>query len=213
MPALLLAAGRTLNRATSPQHTASVERSKRDSELAQPTAQGPALKDRRAYEHERQRAKKTVEVERARERKQRKSVQRLASDGACLVCRTAHTRRSGVKGGVWGVSEVEGQENAPLEPRDEQSGSLDIDDGVIAHVRGVREVDLASLIKPAKTRKPKAEDYEVIPNVRPVIALDDRASAVPEVDEPWEHISAEDEDGAPAGPSGPSYAQIVANMT
>lgn len=151
MPALLLAAGRTLNRATSPQRTASLERSKHDNELAQPTAQGPALKDRCTYEHERQHAKKMVKVEHFRERKGCKHAQHLAGDSACLVCCTAHTHRSGTKGSVRGVSEVEGQENAAPKPRDEQSGFLDIDDDVVAHVRGVQEVKLAFLIKPAKT--------------------------------------------------------------
>lgn len=50
----------------------------------------------------------------------------------------------------------------------------------------------------------------MIPAVRSVIVLDDSVAVTPEVDEPWEHISAEDGEDGVADPP-PSYAQIAAS--
>jgi len=74
-------------------------------------------------------------------------------------------------------------------------------------VRELEALDFEVLIKPAKVHKRKAEDFEVIPQVRSVIVLDDQIAATPELDEPWEHVTAEDEERI----IGPSYAQIVAS--
>ncbi|VDB86284.1 unnamed protein product [Peniophora sp. CBMAI 1063] len=73
------------------------------------------------------------------------------------------------------------------------------------------EVSLADLIKPARSqRKPgKSSDFEIVPRVREVIALDDRNDG-PEPDEAWEVVSSDGEDD---GRAVMSYADIVANKT
>ena len=54
-----------------------------------------------------------------------------------------------------------------------------------------------------------ANDFEIVPRVREVIALDDRNEG-PEPDEAWEVVSSDGEDdGRPAL----SYADIVANKS
>ncbi|TFY63221.1 hypothetical protein EVJ58_g3378 [Rhodofomes roseus] len=74
---------------------------------------------------------------------------------------------------------------------------VDVEDGGRARAgRGARRAEELALA---------AEDFEVVPKVRSVIALDDHAPAIPELDEPWEHVILEDEHDL-----APSYAQIVA---
>jgi len=78
-----------------------------------------------------------------------------------------------------------------------------------------RVVQLADLLEdtiPTKNKKKprrnaKDGDFEVIPHVRSVIALDDKAAPEPEIDEPWEHIYGADEDQLVHEPS---YASIAA---
>ena len=93
---------------------------------------------------------------------------------------------------------------------------------------GKLEVDLTNLMKPAKPRKTKRGmshlsshpsslstharhrriadgDFEVLPSVRRVVALDDRLDGELEADEPWEHLSMDGEDEKVF-----SYAEIAA---
>ncbi|KAF7796190.1 hypothetical protein EIP86_007364 [Pleurotus ostreatoroseus] len=60
------------------------------------------------------------------------------------------------------------------------------------------EVSLVELLKPAKTRKTKAYQqacgFEVVPNVRSVLALDEVVTSEPEIDEPWECIDWDEDD-------------------
>ncbi|PIL31250.1 hypothetical protein GSI_05948 [Ganoderma sinense ZZ0214-1] len=95
-----------------------------------------------------------------------------------------------------------------------------------------REVDLEQLMKPAKARKSKGEsilvsglnvklgrdanasmrpagDFEVVSDMPVVIALDDQIPDDAELDEPWEHISADELDEKRESP--PSYATVLAN--
>ncbi|KAI0275366.1 hypothetical protein BC834DRAFT_965756 [Gloeopeniophorella convolvens] len=50
-----------------------------------------------------------------------------------------------------------------------------------------REVSLAALVQSVKIRMPKEGEYEFLPPVKNVIALDDNESMIP--DEPWEYVS------------------------
>ena len=54
-----------------------------------------------------------------------------------------------------------------------------------------------------------AGEFELVPGVPLVIALDDQVPGEVEPEEPWEHISADELDDARAAP--PSYATVVAN--
>jgi len=179
------------------------------------------LKAVRAYEHDRHRAKKTAETERTRERKERK--RSLGAPCHARPCRTAahghghghahahaHGRRSAARGVFKGGADLEEREDAFLAPvaceyEREERGAVDSE--TIPQRQDVRELDIHVLLKPARAHKHRADDFEVIPNVRSVIVLDDHISATPDVDEPWEHVTAEDVEKD----SAPSYAQIVAS--
>ena len=56
-----------------------------------------------------------------------------------------------------------------------------------------------------------AGDFEVVSEMPAVIVLDDQIPDEPELDEPWEHISADELDEK--RPSPPSYATVLANAT
>jgi len=71
------------------------------------------------------------------------------------------------------------------------------------------EVDLGKIMRLGRTRKPKAGDFEVVPSLRSVVALDDRFTAdspmtLEEYDEPWEYVDDEMEGG-----KAPSYADLL----
>ncbi|OCH89741.1 hypothetical protein OBBRIDRAFT_651207 [Obba rivulosa] len=174
-----------------------------------PLAESPfILKAVRAFEHDRQRAKRVAETARARERKARRG----STDK-----RRQHTARSaqsqgksaGQKGNTrsWEADERM-QQDLVLEASEESPRNPVLE--ISLAVPELVEVELSDLIKPGKAPKAKGTaDFEVIPTVRQVIALEDGLPLDPEMDEPWEHISADDADDTlePA----PSYARIVAN--
>ena len=54
-----------------------------------------------------------------------------------------------------------------------------------------------------------AGEFELVPGVPVVIALDDHIPEDAELDEPWEHISADELDEKRESP--PSYATVLAN--
>ncbi|KAF8167259.1 hypothetical protein B0H34DRAFT_8602 [Crassisporium funariophilum] len=164
------------------------------------------LKDRdmRAYEHDRQRSKQAGEWAK---RRARKAAAAVTSPGA-----NAKGAKS-VKGGkadvdvevdVYAVNGIlntdkgflEGFGASPVRRRDH----------VVVESLSM-QVNLADLIDVAhkKPRKEK-DDFEVIPPLRSVIVLDDMTEVHDmDVDEPWEHVSA-DEDREDLEPS---YATIV----
>lgn len=53
-----------------------------------------------------------------------------------------------------------------------------------------------------------AGDFEIVPNVRAVVALDDNDFEMPDIDETWEHISGAGDEKADMKAF--SYAQVVA---
>jgi len=73
-----------------------------------------------------------------------------------------------------------------------------------------KEVDIISFARPGKPRKSKAGDFEVIPKVRSVVVLDDRMNADLEIDDPWEHIDADDSDSGSSQKT--SYAEVVTHL-
>ncbi|KZT73424.1 hypothetical protein DAEQUDRAFT_722036 [Daedalea quercina L-15889] len=154
------------------------------------------LKAVRELEHGRQRSKKVADTERMRERKRRGGTARLTHAGyaAARKINALDAEKAEAED-----AEVDDRESCALGASQAEVGEHDAD------VSASQQISLGDLIKPAKPHKRKAEDFEVIPKVRSVIALDDLAPTVPELDEPWEHVTLEDEHDL-----APSYAQVVA---
>lgn len=97
------------------------------------------------------------------------------------------------------------------------------------------EVLLANLLKPGKARRQPqrgmfspchtaqrkvligsrtAGDFEVIPNMRSVIILEEHSASEPEVEEPWEELDFEDDDqGVAISHHALSYAEVAASTT
>ncbi|KAI9569470.1 hypothetical protein HD554DRAFT_1978752, partial [Boletus coccyginus] len=152
-------------------------------------------KDVRAHEHARHRTKERREYALAKERKEKVAAVRVLGlkviHGAKLVRRLSMESWDGEEPREQrSVTAAHERDVAPC-PRDSTSSFT--------------ELTLGDLI--SKPRKPKARqlDFEVIPPIRAVIALDDA-----EADEPWEYITrASLNDGSVW--KGKSYAQAVAS--
>ncbi|KAI0354738.1 hypothetical protein OH77DRAFT_488088 [Trametes cingulata] len=153
------------------------------------------LKAVRAYERDRKRAKKTKERtererEREREREQRVSGTGATSDGrACRHCRDGSGRRTGAAAAPVDL------EDTVLSPP-EATCVEDIIADVVereGRARGELEVRIEALAKPGKVRRSKVGEFELIPGIPVVIALDEHTEEA-ELDEPWEHISADELD-------------------
>ncbi|KAI0640196.1 hypothetical protein C8Q77DRAFT_1214487 [Trametes polyzona] len=142
------------------------------------------LKAVRAYERDRQRAKKTKERS---ERERQRTTAAAADPTNCRHCRDGSgTARRGARAGAGTKGDMAAGVLTPPGP-----GTPFVEE-VIADVveretlaRGALEVHLAQLVKPAKARRSK------------------------ELDEPWEHISADELDEKRA--ELPSYATVVAS--
>ncbi|KAH7924485.1 hypothetical protein BV22DRAFT_1129787 [Leucogyrophana mollusca] len=166
-----------------------------------PTGDIPA-KEVRAHEHARHRVKERREHAQAKERKERvaawKAVGGTYGGGGRQNSRT--TRRFGME--VWDGGEPEGDiqlyghsvRAAPSLPRG----------GTEVRATEVKLADLISL-RPRKAPKGRDSEFEVVPRVRSVIALDEFGYDV-ELDEPWEYVSLTAEQPAWRGMS---YAQAA----
>ncbi|KAI0370014.1 hypothetical protein BV20DRAFT_966996 [Pilatotrama ljubarskyi] len=172
------------------------------------------LKAVRAYERDRKRAKKTKErTERERERERERLIGRgAATDGrACRHCRDGSGRRTG-----GAATPVDVKEDTVLSPPEATCVEEIIADVVEREGRArgelevgrPLEVHLEALAKPGKSRRSKTGEFELIPGMPVVIALEDHAEEA-ELDEPWEHISADELDEKRVEPR--SYATIVAS--
>ncbi|OBZ68635.1 hypothetical protein A0H81_11539 [Grifola frondosa] len=167
-----------------------------------PAAENSVVKAVRAYERERQRTKKAVDWERTRERRER---QRNTGGHAARIC-TRHCRGASgrhsrrMREGNDDERESEGTCGEPHSP-DASARSAGSSD----------EVDIARLIRPAKARKSKLADFEIVPNIPSVIVLDDYTMAEPEMDEPWEHIMVDELEEKAITVEAPSYARVVAS--
>lgn len=141
------------------------------------------LREVRAYEHARQRAKRAEEVARRRAVKE----QSLTALGNQL---SQPTPRSKKGAGAAPSYDSVGVENLAAPPRD------DVAHGPApSRPAGMRLDDLVRVAAPAKPRKSKRKDvgFEMVPPVRSVIALDDTTSRDVVIDEPWEYIPRDNE--------------------
>jgi hypothetical protein len=174
----------------------------------------------RAYEVDRQRAKKAKDFELAKERKEQAAAEKLSKKDAIT------TGRRNVKD-IWDRSEEGVAPARKIKVEDYQPTTRDKGDSGRVDKSGRKEMTLEDLIKPGGNRKGQGRsrkgkgttcplqmrlmfntttldaDFEVVPHVRAVIALDDEPDLF-ELDEPWEHVNA-DEDESHAL----SYAAVV----
>ncbi|KAH8094675.1 hypothetical protein BXZ70DRAFT_352992 [Cristinia sonorae] len=169
------------------------------------------LKDVREFEHGRQKAKKTARTQSWREDKAvRRSMKVAGLATAPPPQPTKRTRGSFQapppsdrpdREDEWAA--IDAEQELFKEFIEEHEGNR-----IVRSESGGLEVDLTNLMKPAKARKSKrvVGDFEVLPSLRQVVALDDRLDGELEADEPWEHLSATDEDDSKDA----SYAKVAA---
>lgn len=111
---------------------------------------------------------------------------------------------------------VEDDEDSIERRGETQSDWVFAADGVRDRLERVREVSLVEIMKPGKTRlrEQSVDDFEVVPAVPTVIALDETMASEPEaVEEVWEYLELNDEDEERGGHRALSYAEIAANAT
>ncbi|KAL0952019.1 hypothetical protein HGRIS_008668 [Hohenbuehelia grisea] len=188
------------------------------------------LKDHRAFDLERQRARKGTDHQTQLRREQHQS-----SWARSLSLRFTGTPSSRAKTPRRSLASVVGlslsltqsdvyaeqphdgvRASSPSPPRTPMASSPAAD----VRPSASSEVQLADLIRVRPQRKgraPRDGDFEVIPAVKPVIALDDHSAQdyEPAFEEPWEHINTPvsgSEAGEPADQSFqvPSYASVLA---
>ncbi|KAJ3933496.1 MAG: hypothetical protein NXY57DRAFT_998545, partial [Lentinula lateritia] len=153
-----------------------------------------SFKDQRAFEHERQCAKRTEEYARTQDAKAPKGLSKWRPVG-------------------FGGSEDEA--NTPNVLERVRSAGTRKESSPVQN----SEVKLADLIKPGsvrKARKNKEADFELIPAVRPVIVLDELAfmhdvPAPRDLEQEWQHVYHSDGDDSDASLSisTPTYANVV----
>jgi len=153
-------------------------------------------KDVRTYEHDRQKAKKAAEFAKVKARKGKWNC-------SCCIEKRDKVKRGKLllDGGDIDVGEpLEAEPTAgDLGPYSapKQGGELSLVDV------------LANLVKNGKPRKSNVGDFEVIPQVRSVIVLDDETGSEGEFGEPWEHIYGDSEEELDEKRQPPSYAEII----
>ncbi|KAF9069309.1 hypothetical protein BDP27DRAFT_1325677 [Rhodocollybia butyracea] len=174
-----------------------------------------SFKDRRAYEHDRQRRKRSEEFVKKRE----------ARSLETMIFR-------GLKGDAASMREKSIRKEKRIEAKQRGAGAADDEGDVIQGVRSTgtwkepstanqSEVKLADLITPGsirKSRKNKDSDFEVIPAVRSVIVLDELAfmQDTPrprDLEQDWEHVYHSDGDDYDSSSSTAdpnlTYAKVV----
>lgn len=172
------------------------------------TASSPTLssiKDLRAFEHDRQRAKKAADLVKMRARKGQGRWGSLAKGGLYNSSKKSATPVFSEKHGRLGTDEAfDGL----------LADSCDL--GTVASRDVFKlaqpEVRLSDLVTFRKPSKGLDGDFVVVPH-RSVIVLDDIATHDLLIDEPWEHIygSDEEESAATTPTKGPSYAAILSS--
>jgi len=220
-----------------PQATASSVEAERENTRPSPpgiSAEGTGLpsqdkdRDARAYERERQRAKHAGEWAK---RRARKAGQGTVGGTGASRADAAHAGRRANKSRKVGVDVDVDVDVYAVTPHGRDAGRTTdgLGAGLLKRVfqppsgnggtdpskaiPGVK-VDLSEImvLSQKKLRKINVDDFEVIPHIRSVIALDDVAN-VHEMDliEPWEHIYANSGEGkAPDSKFGrPSYARVA----
>lgn len=155
-------------------------------------------KDVRSYEHDRQRVKHAIDFAKLRARLRRRRWWAKVEERDVGVSKPSR----------WALPAAETEEECVL-------FSLELNDEEPQGKHPRLEVPLAALLTTRKPRKGKGMcsfvtfangtdihqlryisegDFEIIPYVRPVIALDDDIAPDIEVDEPWEHIYRDDDE-------------------
>ncbi|TBU26798.1 hypothetical protein BD311DRAFT_808144 [Dichomitus squalens] len=179
-----------------------------------PESENVVLKARRAYDRDRQRVKKLKErAERERERTASLNPAHAVHSRDVSGRHAGAGRTSGGAKPQLVVSE-DVTVLLPTSPVEEIIADV-VERAMLARAGAPTaaslplEVHLGQLIKPGKARKSKAGDFEVVSEMPAVIALDDQMPDDAELDEPWEHISADELDEK--RPSAPSYATVLAN--
>lgn len=168
-----------------------------------------ALKDRREHERARQRAKKAGD-----RAKGRKGHAYAHGHADIPHVKAEREKRGGSGGGLVPGADAE-WDAARAAPDDVDLVRAQIAFGVFGAAwaqKEVREVRLADLVRPAKKAHRKQgcdADFELVPHIRSVIALDDAMDDASELDEPWEYVSGESEGEVRKAPS---YAQVVAKQ-
>jgi len=186
------------------------------------------LKDHRAFDLERQRTMKGAEHLKAQLRKDQQSswTRALSMRMAGSAPSRAKSPRKNLVSAVGlnlsftqsGTSAEQLHDSvhasSPSSPRTPVASSLD---GRPQSSSEVQLADLISVRPQRKGRQPRDGDFEVIPKVRPVIALDDHVAQdyEPMFDEPWDMINTPlsgSEAGEPADMTfqAPSYASVLA---
>ena len=202
-----------------------------------PESESVILKAKRAYDRDRQRVKKRKErAERERERNTSlnpvPAIHSREGSGRHAVGGKAG---GGTKPKLVVGEDVAALPTSPVEEiiADVVERAMLARAGALTATSPRLEVRLEQLMKPAKARKSKgtlpcspssilpethvdthvsiwlAGDFEVVSEMPAVIVLDDQIPDEPELDEPWEHISADELDEK--RPSPPSYATVLAN--
>ncbi|KAI5116813.1 hypothetical protein M0805_007094 [Coniferiporia weirii] len=167
-----------------------------------PTPDVGGLKERRAYEVARQHSKHPGDRRKAREQKTKRG-----AEGPVRVR----------------VANIDVNVSDEVAEAAKARTARSIDKKAPRNQGGAREVivRLADLISVAKVRKEKAGDFELVPHVRPVVALDDfepsgNGDAILDFED-WEHVescssssgSSDEDDAVNNAPRAPSYAQVV----
>ncbi|KAF8640583.1 hypothetical protein AX17_000245 [Amanita inopinata Kibby_2008] len=167
-----------------------------------PAVASTNTKEVRAYEHQRQKVKKTAETANMRARKQANAIKHV------FQARTSSNKSQKSLSLVDDAVDFEDHALPDSHKGDEEELELH----KVPRLR--HEVKLTDLI--VTTRKSRKgvrdNDFEVIPHVRSVIILDDSQIQDIEIDEPWEYISGVDENQEPSNTEPISYAEAVAQV-
>lgn len=150
-------------------------------------------KDRRTYEHVRQKVKKAADT--VKMRTQKRSPPRS---------KPADRKPPRSKGGGR-LSDEDDTFDAVLVNSVNRG---DVQERVVSSDVLKVDVKLADLVMTRKPPKRNDSDFEVIPHLRSVIVLDDVATRDVAVNEPWEHIYGQDDD-TPV--KAPTYATVLSS--
>jgi len=112
---------------------------------------------------------------------------------------------AGAGGGAWNQEDLDDGDDAD-DDADDDEGSGPETETEATNAPCQREVELVEIAQPSK-RKDTKDDYEVVPHVRPVVALDDAMARSLELASPddWERIEGDGEGTRTA----PTYAEAT----
>ncbi|KIK71493.1 hypothetical protein GYMLUDRAFT_337786 [Collybiopsis luxurians FD-317 M1] len=187
-----------------------------------------SFKDQRAFEHDRQRVKRTEEYVRMREAKVSKRATAFSkmsiAFGASSAPPAARVKERWTGSGFGTDSELD-HDTVSLARGDEQPGRLGAPAGTTSPppLHKTTEVKLADLITQVSVRNSrkgmrKDPDFELIPAVRSVIVLDELAfmhdTPPPrDLEQEWEHVCHSDGDESSESESSRPSSKIVPTLT